>query len=259
MAVLLVNADDFGMHGAVNEAIAKCVEFGTVNSLSVITNGAAPDYALLKYLAQKRIYTGIHIAWVCEPWITGNDFFYDWPNILPKFLRAGKKFRLQMQHEAEIQIIRMIENGFTPDHIDSHQHVHHLPGVWELMLELKEKYNIKRIRVAKAKNNSTLRKNIPGLILNTIASGKSTGTLEFYCAGIKHAGNYNLPLFARELQACNGTDTELVVHPGTSNPILNQLYSRWGFNWEKEYHALLSHDFMLHVKENNFTLALKQV
>lgn len=75
MATLIVNADDFGIHPDVNSAIAACVDFGSVNSVSVIANGTSPDFELLNRFFEKGIFIGAHITWVGESWISEPLFF----------------------------------------------------------------------------------------------------------------------------------------------------------------------------------------
>jgi predicted glycoside hydrolase/deacetylase ChbG (UPF0249 family) len=258
MNALLVNADDFGLHESVNAAIASCVEFGSVNSVSVIVNGAAPDFELLKHLAQKNIFIGIHIAWVGEPWITGAITIYDWKELIQKIFTGGKSFRMKLKEEADAQIRRMINNNIIPDHIDSHQHIHHFPLLWEITTELQKKHCINKIRIANVKSKHLLRNNISGLALNMLASQKQNNEPKFYCAGIKYAGNYNIDLFDKELKLSSGLDTELIVHPGTSNAQLNKFYSHWQFNWENEFQSLNSKDFINSVSENNFYFLRKK-
>jgi predicted glycoside hydrolase/deacetylase ChbG (UPF0249 family) len=250
MAELIVNADDFGLHAAVNMAIEKCVEFGSVNSVSVIANGLAPDYALLKQFAEREIFTGAHLTWVGEPWITDSVLIADWRQLARRLFLGGKAFREKMRAEAEAQINCLVDNGVSLDHIDSHQHVHHFPGVWDIALGIKEKYNISRIRTAYVKDTSLARPGIEGFVLNYLAKRKAV----LPCAGIKHAGNYDVNLLVNELNTCAPFNTELIVHPGTDNTALNQLYSSWHFDWEKEYAALLKPEFMKAIAEHGFYL-----
>ena len=258
MAGLLVNADDFGLHPAVNAAIEKCMHAGSVNSVSVIANCASPDYELLKSFRIMKVFIGVHLTWVGEPWITEPITFFDWKALAAHLLWGGKSFRLKMQHEAKAQIDRLIENGITPDHIDSHQHIHHMPGIWNITMELKNNYSIPRIRTACVRHASIRRANFPGSVLNALACSKQKEANGLFCAGIKHAGNYNYYLLANELNACKDSDTELIVHPGTSNKSLNKLYGHWNFDWEKELTALLNPAFTDCVAGNGFSLSRKE-
>ena len=257
MNLLLVNADDFGLHASVNSAIADCVDFGSVNSVSVIANGAAPNFELLHKFVQNGIFVGIHITWIEEPWLTNSMFISSWKVLFKKMILGGKEFQLKMQQEAEAQMARFLEAGIYPDHIDSHQHVHHFASAWNIVSDLKKKYAVKRIRVAHVKSPLLLRKNISGFTLNGLAGLKQQQNNSFYCAGIKYSGNYNTLLFERELHNASGSDTELIVHPGKSNVELNKIYPNWNYHWEEEFTALMKDSFIRSIGENNFGLLKK--
>jgi predicted glycoside hydrolase/deacetylase ChbG (UPF0249 family) len=47
----------------------------------------------------------------------------------------GGKFGLrEVRREMETQITRVLDAGVRPTHLDSHQHIHLLPGVFDLTL-----------------------------------------------------------------------------------------------------------------------------
>ena len=48
-----------------------------------------------------------------------------------------------MHREIEAQIVRVLRAGIRPTHLDSHQHVHLMPGVFDLTLDLAEAYKIR--------------------------------------------------------------------------------------------------------------------
>lgn len=254
MNALLVNADDFGLHVSINEAIADCVDFGSVNSVSVIANGAAPDYELLRTFSKNKCFVGAHITWVGEPWLTENILLSDWKELLQKIVLNGKPFRQKLQHEAEAQIVRLLDAKFDLSHIDSHQHLHHLPSLWDITAKLMEKYKIPRVRIARVNTCLQMRETIPGIALNTLARTKHNALTDFFCAGIKYAGNQNGQRLEKELKLSAGYNTELIVHPGKYNPALNKHYPHWNFNWEEEYTALMSQNFLHFIAENNFRL-----
>ncbi len=257
MANLLVNSDDFGLHPSVNEAIENCVQFGSVNSISVITNGSAPDYELLRKLYVKT-FIGLHLTWVGEPWLTQKIFIPDWKALLKKVMLGGSRFRNQLLEEAKAQMQELLQNGIVPDHIDSHQHVHHFPFLWDIVLNLQHKNRISRIRVAHVKSPGLMRMGVAGFGLNIRAS-MIQQPAGFYAAGIRHAGNYNGKLLSAELRLAAGADTELIVHPGTDNNALDHKYGHWKFDWEREYAILTSNDFTKLISDNGFKLMKKEV
>lgn len=256
MAALLVNADDFGLHKSVNEAIEECVRFGSVNSISVMANGQAPDFDLLSRLAAQGIFTGVHLTWVGERWITENRLIADWRQLVYMLLTGGKTFQAGLYAEAEAQIQRLQQNKVQLAHIDSHQHVHILPGLWHLTLALQKKYGIARIRVAYARPAGLAKNSLAGWALQGLSRlHRHRGV--YACAGIRHAGRYKIALLEKELALSAGVNTELIVHPGSDNAGLNQRYAHWHFDWEGERNALCSQRFLQAMKENDFTRPLR--
>jgi len=251
--LLLVNADDFALHPEVNYAILNCAKAGAVNSTSVMANGLAPNYNMLQQLIAMGVYTGVHITWVNEKWLTQNLLIPNWQNLAIRTITGGKKFKQQLKTEAEAQIETLLKNNVPLLHIDSHQHVHHFPGLIDIFKQLQVKYKIPRMRIAKVANPKLMRNNISGYILNQLAGNIKSKT-KFYCAGIKQAGNYTLPLLVNELEYAGNHSTELIVHPGQKNTLLNQRYAGWHFNWEQEYNALMNKKFLQAVASNGFVM-----
>jgi predicted glycoside hydrolase/deacetylase ChbG (UPF0249 family) len=255
MASLLINADDFGLHHSVNTAIEKSVDFGSVNSVSIIASGLAPDFEMLRRLQAKRVFLGAHITWVGEPWLTKDIVIKDWKELLRKLMTGGPSFRSQLYTEGEAQIDSLLTDRINPDHIDSHQHVHHFPILWHMTLALKKKYNIPRIRVAST-DPAIGRNGISGMALNMLATvRKREGA--FKCAGVRHAGHYDISMILAELRLSHGKNIELIVHPGSSNYEMNKRYSDWRFDWESEYRALLDPNFLLSISDLGFNLIRK--
>ncbi len=238
MNKLLVNADDFGMHPLINESVVRLAESGAVNSVSVMTNAAFADYSTLRALQQNGIFVGVHIAWVRSNWLTDCREIFSWRAFAAKLIASGEKFKRDLDAEAKAQIERLLENGIVPDHLDSHQHVHHFPAVWKIMQELSAHYSIRRIRCCKAATSEMQRRNAGGFFLQRLAAHYHHPVEHFYVAGLKYPGNYSFDKIASELTASHGYDTEFITHPAMETETLHQLYPDWRFNWKKEFHAL---------------------
>ena len=143
----------------------------------------------------------------------------------------------------------MQELKIPVSHLDSHQHVHHFPVLWDYCLQLQREFDIPRVRCAKAKNISLAKTSLPGIALEIMASSKYDKSY-LLCAALKHAGNYSAAQLADEIRACKGSDVEFIVHPGLSNFELNKHFAHWHFDWEKETNALLSLDVKKLANEN---------
>ena len=255
MAKLLVNADDFGLHHSVNEAVSEGVARGVINSVSVMANGRALDCALLQQFQQKDVAVGAHLTWVGEPWLSTGLWLADWQQFLTRLVWNRRAFLQALRIETKLQLQTLLDKGIKLSHIDSHQHIHHLPVVWRMVNQLQADYAISRVRVAYTGRPELGRSGVSAQLLATLASHWFDKNQHVYCAGIRHTGHYTPELLAEELRLCAGLDTELIVHPATSNADLQTLYPEWGFDWAKEHAALSSEVFREAVQHHGFSLS----
>lgn len=255
MSRLLINADDFGLHPLINEAVLRCLAERRVNSVSVMTNAGFVDYSVLEDVQKSGAFVGVHLAWVRSKWLTADYDIFGWKEFAWKLFSKGAAFQEHLKKEAEAQIRRMSERGIIPDHLDSHQHVHHFPKVWQITEELASRFGIKRVRCCKAAATATAKKGFSGVLLDMMAARCFNPDRHFYAAGLRFTGNYSIDRIASELQACVGRDTELIVHPAMETSELDRLLPDWKFDWKKEYEALMNHRLPEIIAQMGFCLA----
>ena len=66
------------------------------------------------------------------------------------FVKAYAKGKIRMsdvRHEWEAQIEKFLASGLIPTHVDSHQHMHVLPGLIDVALDLCARYMIPAMRI----------------------------------------------------------------------------------------------------------------
>ncbi|MFM2295464.1 MAG: hypothetical protein RLZZ350_1877 [Verrucomicrobiota bacterium] len=115
---LIVNADDFGLTAGVNAGIIRAHEHGIVTSASLMVRGAAVADAVAYAKMRPQLGVGLHID-LCE-WRCVND----------KWKLAYEVVPLTDEHAVRAEVARQLESfmrlmGRAPDHLNSHQHVHH--------------------------------------------------------------------------------------------------------------------------------------
>lgn len=258
MKNLLVNADDWGLHSSINQAIIDCVNKGSVNSISVSVNGQNPDMKALKELYKKGVHIGLHLTWVGEPWITKKTTITNWQFFFIYYIKNKKKFLKSLMYESEIQLNRLLDVGIIPNHIDSHQHLHAIPKIWEYVNLIASNFRTCRVRSCYVENKNWTKRGMSGTCLQKLAQHNTkTETTFFKCAGIRYSGNNSLSNLTLELNENTSDFLELIVHPGKSNERLNRKYSNWNYNWENEYNILMSHDFINLINSNNYLLYYK--
>jgi predicted glycoside hydrolase/deacetylase ChbG (UPF0249 family) len=152
---LVVNADDFGISSRINEGILLAHRAGIVTATSLMAVGRAFEQAVQCCRSLPSLDVGVHLTLVAErplrprrSSLTGDDGRF--PAGAGAFLRrwlTGRIRRADVQAEWSAQIERVLDHGIRVTHLDSHQHVHILPGLADLSLQLAARYNIPFVRV----------------------------------------------------------------------------------------------------------------
>lgn len=152
---IIANADDFGLNASVNKAILFCFEKEYINSATLLTNtpGFEEAVQIIKEnvcisnigvhvnLAEGRPLTNVPKRLLNEDgtWCLGQT-----NNILARFTRHEQQALLQ---EIHAQINKALQYGVPVSHIDSHYHLHTLPWLSRLFLQIARHYNL-RVRLA---------------------------------------------------------------------------------------------------------------
>jgi predicted glycoside hydrolase/deacetylase ChbG (UPF0249 family) len=258
-AMLLVNADDFGLHPDIDRGILDCIEQGRVQSVSFSPQGKSLEWKKLAELQRNGVRVGLHVTLVGEPWLTDGRVVNHWKQLVRQLMLPSKK----MKRAVEAEIIRQFEccaqNGLDPttlSHVDSHQHVHVFNGIWQPCQRMARQYAIPRIRVPWAPSWRIIKKNVGGIALQFLSNRRRPSARGYLpCLGLAHAGHNTAEIFGDELRYARGGDMELCVHPGINTPELEQRYADWRFDWTAERDALLSQQFADAVEANRFHFA----
>lgn len=137
MRILVINADDLGFAPGVNRGIFEAHAAGTVSSASLIAT--APAFGEAAERVQRdatRLGVGLHLNLVSgaplanvpsliDP-ATGRFHAFD---VLVRRALAGQVDAAEVRRECEAQLAALVAVGITPTHIDSHRHVHAMPGI----------------------------------------------------------------------------------------------------------------------------------
>jgi predicted glycoside hydrolase/deacetylase ChbG (UPF0249 family) len=258
-SILLVNADDLGLHPDIDGGIFDCIEKGRVQSVSFSPQGRSIDWKKLADLQRRGVRVGLHVTLVGEPWLTDGRLIRGWKDLVKQMISRAPRMRCDVEKEIERQFEVCGENGLNPStlsHVDSHQHVHALGGIWQPCLKLARKYGIPRVRVPWSPSSRVIKKSVGGIALQAIARRRRSDVPGFLpCLGIACAGHNTANIFGRELACAGEGDVEVVVHPGVNTPDLERRYADWRFDWTGERDALLSQEFSDAVQADGFSFA----
>ncbi len=154
MNILIVNADDLGMTPGTNKAIFDGHDTGMITHTSIMANGDYFTEAIEGLQSRKELGVGMHLNLTYGKSLHFSRIYNDEQGIfnlgylkLLVLSAYNKEFLKETEEEFEQQILRVIDNGLTLTHIDSHRHIHLIPGIYRIVVKLAKKYNIPRVRL----------------------------------------------------------------------------------------------------------------
>lgn len=245
---IFVVADDLGLDEAVNEGIFFALKNDLISGASLMVGGEAFDDVVRRLKDFPSTNIGIHIVLVEGRSLTGIKLSKNHKTFFIKYsLGLIKKDEIKKESEAQIQ--KCLSAGIRPQFINSHQHLHLLPGIMDIVISLAKKYEIPYIRIVNEPLNikgSLFRKAqlcflrfLSGMAKNKILrNGLKSNDLFI---GFINAGSLNKKDLqkARELKdKYPDKFIELGCHPGFESPALVQKYRHWHYNWRQEIEIL---------------------
>jgi predicted glycoside hydrolase/deacetylase ChbG (UPF0249 family) len=247
-ARLVINADDFGLSPGVTRGILVAHRAGTVTSTSMLANLPAFDDAVQGARSAPDLGIGLHfnltvgrpltpperIPSLADP-ATGH--FHSLPRLVARAF-SGQILPADVATECRAQMARLREHGLTIAHLDSHRHVHVLPGIWKAVSQAAEEAGIANVRLpfdAAAWSLAHPRALAEQIALRTAyrwAGGNGyQPEADHFRGGMLYPQRRFKERLLRVLDGLGAGLTELMVHPGYADPDLSQ----WdGYTWERE-------------------------
>ena len=239
---VIVHADDFGLHPAINAGIEAAHRDGLVTSASLMPLGAAFDDAVLRCHALPALDLGLHFTLVGVP---------GYPPTLSAFLAAYASGKLPPRAVADAlrrQLDAVLATGLTLTHLDSHQHLHALPGLMRVICPIAAEYSLHAVRlpqdgpafvpVSPGRRAQAAALAFMAHLARRYIAASSLQTSDHF-SGMAVSGHLTAPILAGYLTHAKSGLTEIVCHPGAENSALSAAYD-WGYDWEAETAALCS-------------------
>lgn len=256
MKKLVVTADDVGLHTGMTVGALKAHDEGIVTAVSVAANGRAFEEAIDLLKDRPGLDVGIHLTLVGERPISKPErvrTLMDGRNgtLLPDFRMFTRRYLLagiapgEVEEELRRQVERLAGTGLPIVHINSHQHLHVLPKIFETVMRIAEEHRIPWVRIP---NEPAVRRPSPRALQIGILNGigktarrrleDQEGAIRTtdQTVGVLEAGGLNVLKLTQILGDVEGL-AELVCHPGLGNEALAAAYD-WGYRWEREMAAL---------------------
>jgi predicted glycoside hydrolase/deacetylase ChbG (UPF0249 family) len=152
---IIINGDDFGISPGVNQAIEQLHRQGRLTSVSIMANMACSAEALAYAKAAPDLHVGVHFNLTTgrpllpveqvPSLVNSAGVFYKMHTLLPRMV-AGLVRPEEMETELTAQMERCLDYGLKPHHVDTHQHLHALTTVGNLVAQLMDRYGVATVR-----------------------------------------------------------------------------------------------------------------
>lgn len=220
---LIVTADDFGLHPAVNEAVELAHRDGVLSAASLMVGAPAVADAVARARRLPRLRVGLHLvladgaavlprteipALVDAAGRFGDNMALDGMRFF--FLPAVRR---QLKAEIRAQFAAYAATGLPLDHVNAHKHFHLHPTVLSLILRIGRDYGLRAVRLpAEAGAPLLLR---PWLRLLARRLDRAGIAHNDHVAGIACSGRMDENALLEALQHLPMGITEIYLHPAT--------------------------------------------
>jgi len=271
---LIVNADDLGLTPGVNRGILRAFQDGIVTSASLLVTGSAFDHAVALARQNPDLDIGLHLTLVEERAVLGRELIPTLVDETGRFPRtSGEFFRRaflgriswdEVEREIAAQIARFQKTGLQLSHLDSHQHVHMFPRVFQIVTRVAKRMDRVWIR-----NSAGPWRKSPGVLMRRWAQqlGLNLICLSARCLhgrrlprtpdgmyGFDISGCLTRPALERTIRKIPDGLYELVCHPGEDDVDTRTRYSHWDYRWTEELKALTAPETKVVLKEQGIAL-----
>jgi hopanoid biosynthesis associated protein HpnK len=154
---LIVTADDFGIHEAVNEAVSVAASEGILTAASLMVGAPAARDAIRRARELPQLRVGLHLvladglAVLARPQI---------PDLVDEQGRFGEgmwldgvryfalpRVRRQLEAEIRAQFAAFARTGLVLDHVNAHKHFHLHPTLLAMIVRIGREFGMTAVRV----------------------------------------------------------------------------------------------------------------
>ena len=217
---VIVNADDLGFSGEVNDAIFGFMALGRVTSATIIANGEGVEDAARRARELPGCSFGVHLN------ATGLKPLTRSPGLSPILDEAGNfagdairrtgitaTLRKAIFTEWCAQVEKVQSLGVRVSHFDSHHHTHTIPGLFPVLKRVQHRFGIRKVRISmNIYSQTTPARN------RLLPAGKAIWNfaLRHYQATATTEGFSSLGVFCEAMRESprGFSSVELMVHPG---------------------------------------------
>jgi len=275
MKYLIINADDFGLHETVNLGIIHGFTSGFITSTTMMAGGKAFEHAISLASTHPQLGIGVHLTLVgeksvCDPdkvkSLLDNEGYLapQYPQFLLRYI-LGQIQLSDIRRELTAQVQKIVDSGIPITHLDSHQHMHIVPGIINVTIDIAKEFGIKAVRIPAepyfflghypcSPLRVVARAGLTCLAqLATRKIRKNQLLMPEHFFGMLAGGNMREEFLLNIIDALPDGISEIMMHPGTNNEVLNNSYG-WDYHGQEELAAVTSDNVRHRLADKNVTL-----
>lgn len=240
------HADDFGRSKLISKNIYKCVQFGIINSISIIVGFDENYFEKIKKHRNLNIKLHLNLTENSKKSLLKKNYSFLKLLLLRFSLNHVEQKRI-IKNEIERQII-YFKNKFKIKkiQIDSHEHIHVIPWINDIILSLKNKHNIIELRdpfekyylvefidIIKFNYLVNIVKFIIIKFLSIFHKENKKALIRKNFTGIVYTGFQNLSSVVKgiRLNLKNKRALEVLIHPGFTDQRESRLFKKKYFDY----------------------------
>jgi chitin disaccharide deacetylase len=154
---LIVTADDFGIHEAVNEAVSQASRAGVLTAASLMVGAPAAGDAVLRARELPQLRVGLHLVLADGFAVLPRERIPDLVDERGRFGDAmwldGVRYfalpslRRQLEAEIRAQFAAFARTGLVLDHVNAHKHFHLHPTLLQMIMRVGREFGMTAVRV----------------------------------------------------------------------------------------------------------------
>ena len=265
---LIVNADDYGYYRCVSRGILAAHRQGIVTATGVLANGAGFERDIDLLGSEGQLDVGVHLNVTTGPALSAamrsrlgsSAGHFSGKAAFAGAYLAGRMRIAEVEEEWRAQIERCQGRGLRPIFLNSHEHLHMFPSLFDLAHRLAADYGIAYVRCPRAEGVHSLN---PGVLLRDAAlTALATRNLRRaraatpYFLGMRASGRLNETVIEHTLRSiAPGRAYELMCHPGQLDPSEVGATDLLKYHdWDGELQALCSPALRVLLERRNICL-----
>lgn len=220
---LIVTADDFGLHPAVNHAVERGYREGVLRAASLMVTAPAVADAVARAKRLPGLAVGLHL-------VLADGLSALPPSQIPELVDARGRFgddmvrdgfrffflpyvRRQLEAEIRAQFEAFAATGLPLDHVNAHKHFHLHPTVLSLILSIGREHGLRAVRWPAEPGSGPWLK--PWLALMRFRLRRAGMRTNDHVFGIRQTGAMDEQALLEVLQRLPLGLSELYLHPAT--------------------------------------------